>query len=90
MLQARWIVFGGTQGNIPSLFLVVVISWLVVLFGSFGLFAPRNGTVFVAILVCVLSVSASIFLILEMDNPFGGVMKISSEPLQYAVAHIRQ
>ena len=74
----------------PSLFLIVVISWLTVLFGSFGLFAPRNGTVFAALLICILSVSASIFLILEMDNPFGGIMKVSSDPLRYAVAHMGQ
>lgn len=90
MLQARWIVFGATQASPPSLFLVVVIAWLTVLFGSFGLFAPRNGTVFAALLICTLSVSASIFLILEMDNPFGGIMKVPSDPLRYAAAHMRQ
>lgn len=90
LLQARWIVFGNTQTTVPSLFLVVVISWLTVLFGSFGLFAPRNGTVFAALLICILSVSASIFLVLEMDNPFGGMMKVSNDPLRYAVAHMGQ
>jgi hypothetical protein len=90
LLQARWIVFGNTQTTVPSLFLIVVISWLTVLFGSFGLFAPRNGTVFAALLICILSVSASIFLVLEMDNPFDGMMKVSSDPLRYAVAHMGQ
>lgn len=90
MLQARWIVFGDTQITVPSLFLVVVISWLTVLFGSFGLFAPRNGTVFAALLICILSVSASFFLILEMGSPFAGVMKVSSGPLRFAIAHMGQ
>ncbi len=90
ILQARWIVFGGTESSVPPMFLVVIICWLTVLFGSFGLFAPRNATVTGALLICSLSVAASIFLILEMNTPFSGVMKISSAPMQYAVSHIAQ
>ncbi len=72
----------------PGTFLVVIICWLTVLFGSFGLFAPRNATTTGALLICSLSVAASIFLILEMNTPFSGVMKISSAPLHFAMAHI--
>jgi hypothetical protein len=88
ILKARWIVFGGTQSTVPGTFLVVIICWLTVLFGSFGLFAPRNATTTGALLICSLSVAASIFLILEMNTPFSGVMKISSTPLHFAMAHI--
>ncbi len=90
ILRARWIVFGGSESSVPQMFLVVIICWLTVLFGSFGLFAPRNATVSGALLICSLSVAASIFLILEMNTPFSGVMKISSAPMQYAVSHINQ
>ena len=90
VLQARWVVFSSSETSIPTLFLVVMIFWLAILFGSFGLFAPRNGTVIGALLICSLSVAAAIFLILEMNDPFGGVMKISSAPMRYAVAHINQ
>ena len=88
ILKARWIVFGGTESTVPGTFLVVIICWLTVLFGSFGLFAPRNATTTGALLICSLSVAASIFLILEMNTPFSGVMKISSAPLHFAMAHI--
>ena len=70
ILKARWIVFGGTESTVPGTFLVVIICWLTVLFGSFGLFAPRNATTTGALLICSLSVAASIFLILEIDAPF--------------------
>jgi hypothetical protein len=90
IMQSRWIVFGGTESTVPSMFLVVIICWLTVLFGSFGLFAPRNATVTGALFICALSVAASIFLILEMNTPFSGVMTISSAPMQYAVSHIDQ
>ena len=88
ILQARWVVFSGSTSSIPVLFLVVIICWLTILFGSFGLFAPANPTVIGALLLCTLSVAASIFLILEMDDPFSGVMRISSAPMQYALSHI--
>ena len=90
ILKARWVVFGGTESTVPSTFLIVIICWLTVLFGSFGLFAPRNATAAGALLICSLSVAASIFLILEMNTPFSGVMKVSSAPLRFAMAHIGQ
>jgi hypothetical protein len=90
ILQSRWVVFNGSGNSVQVVFLVVIICWLTVLFGSFALFAPRNATAIGALLICTLSVAASIFLILEMDDPFDGVMKISSAPMRYALAHIDQ
>jgi hypothetical protein len=90
ILQTRWIVFNGSGGSVPAVFLVVLIFWLSVLFGSFGLFAPRNLTVGVALAIGALSVAASIFLILEMDQPFSGVMRISEAPVRFALSHIDQ
>jgi hypothetical protein len=34
------------------------------------------------------SVSASVFLILEMSTPLAGLLKISSAPFEYALAHL--
>jgi hypothetical protein len=42
--------------------LVVLVFWLIVLFVSFGLFAPRNMIVVGSILVSAVSVSAAILL----------------------------
>ena len=73
---------------IPWPFLVILAFWLTVIFVSFGLFAPRNGTVLVAMLVCALSVAGSIYLILEMDKPFTGLIRIPSAPMREALARI--
>lgn len=73
---------------ISGVFLVVLVSWLVVLFASFGLFAPRNATVLAALLISAFSVSGAIFLILELDQPFAGVIQISSAPLRNAFVHL--
>ena len=58
--------------------------------GDDGFFAPRNGTVVAVLFLCALSVAGSIFLILEMDQPFQGLMKISSAPLRYTLSQLGQ
>jgi hypothetical protein len=92
LLDSRWTVFGavdsGTGGSIPTPFLVIVIFWLSVIFWSFGLFAPRNATVLAVLFLSAISVAASIFLILEMDRPFEGIMQLSSAPLVYTLSHL--
>jgi len=90
LLDTRWSVFGAVASPIPAPFLVIVVFWLAVLFWSFGLFAPRNATVIAVLVLCALSVAASIFLILEMERPFDGIMKVSSAPLRYTLAHLGQ
>lgn len=86
--KTRWLLFAQAETSIPTPFLVIVITWLAVIFLSFGLFAPSNRTVIVTMIVVALSVSTAIFLILELDQPFNGVIQISSEPLQNALSRL--
>jgi hypothetical protein len=88
IMQTRWLVVGGLGSSVPVLFLEVVVFWLTLIFGSFGLLAPRNATVVAVLFLCALSVAGSLFLILEMDQPFDGLMKVSSAPLRYALAQL--
>jgi hypothetical protein len=90
LLQARWLVLAGTQPSVPVPFLVILLFWLTITFASFGVFAPRNATVLTVLFVCALSVSLAVFLILEMDAPFDGLVKVSADPLRYAYAHLNQ
>ena len=73
---------------VSGVFLVILSFWLFVLFASFGLFAPRNTTVVAVLLISALSVSGAIFLILELDQPFHGLIQVSSAPLRNAFAHL--
>jgi hypothetical protein len=85
VLQSRLLLMAGQQNTLPTAFLVLLIFWLTGLFISFGLFAPRNGTVLAVLLICALSVSSAIFLVLEMDRPLDGFIKASNAPLRKAV-----
>jgi hypothetical protein len=86
--QTRWLMFAQKGSSVPVPFLVVMVAWLTLLLASFSLFAPRNMTVFVTLLICTLAVSSAIFLILELDRPFNGMIQISSAPLRNALAQL--
>ena len=68
--------------------LIVVVFWLTINFVSFGLFAHPNATVATALFVCALSVAGAIFLILEMDQPFEGLIQISDAPLRQVLTQL--
>lgn len=86
--RARWLFVEQAGSSISVPLLVIVVCWLTVLSASFGLFAPPNGTAKVAMLVSALSVSAAIFLILELDLPFHGLIQISQAPVDKALSFL--
>jgi hypothetical protein len=86
--EARWLVVEQAGSSIQWPFLTILVFWLAVIFASFGLFAPRNGSVIAALLLCALSVAGSIYLIVEMDQPYGGLIKISSAPLRTVLGQL--
>jgi hypothetical protein len=89
--ETRWLLFEQQgQSSLPMPFFVMLVSWLVIIFFSFGLLAPRNATVIVVLLVCALSAAGSLYLIQELDRPYGGLITISSAPLRNALVYLGQ
>ena len=69
---------------IPSLskpLLIALASWLVVIFFGFSLLAPTNATSTLALVAGAFSVACAVFIILELNYPFAGVIRIPSEPM---------
>jgi hypothetical protein len=87
--QTRWLMFEQRTVPVPRLLLVMLVSWLAVLFISFGLYASPNLTVVVSLFFSALAVSGAIFLILAMYHPFG-LIRVSGDPLRAAVAQLGQ
>lgn len=90
LMTARWTMLQDPDAAETGPFLVIVVCWLSLIFASFGLFAPANRTATVVLLISSLSVSASVFLILELETPFSGLIKVSGAPLRYALAQLGQ
>jgi hypothetical protein len=86
--QIRASALARESSSIPTVFLVILVFWLAVLFLGFGFLTSRNLMVAGALCVCALIVSTAVYLILDMDQPFTGFMELSIEPLRNAAAVI--
>jgi hypothetical protein len=69
----------------PRPFLAVVIFWLSMSYLSYAIFAPLNRTVIGAMIVSAFSVSIALNIIIDMDRPFVGLVKVSSTPVRQAL-----
>jgi hypothetical protein len=87
--QRRWKLIEEAQSSISRPFYAVLAFWLAVVFASFGLSAPRNLSSYAMIFLGAVSIASAVFVILDMDGPFGGWFAVSSEPLRSALAHLR-
>ena len=83
--QTRFLLFVESDNLVPAPFLAILAFWLVIIFASFSLFSPLNATVFTCLSLFALSAACAIFLILELSQPFTGLLAISSTPLRNAL-----
>jgi hypothetical protein len=83
--QVRWLLVEQDMLGIPVPVLLVVVFWLCLLFMSFGLFAPSNATVTVALFLCALAVAGAVQTVLDLSRPFEGILRVSGQPLRHAL-----
>jgi hypothetical protein len=88
LLRERWLLIEQSGPSVRDTVIGILVSWIVAIFVSFGMNAPRNPTVYAAFLICSLAMGSAFFLILELDTPFEGLLRISSRPVTSAVANI--
>ena len=88
--QLRSLLAAQSVPSISTPMLIVLVLWLAIIFMGFSTLAPPNVTAIFALIVSAVAVSGAIFLILELDQPFGGVIRISSEPMVNALSQIAQ
>ena len=87
--EAAWLLVQQRgESSLSKPFLVILVCWLTIIFFSFGMFSPRNATVSIVLLICALSVASSLYLLQELDSPYGGLMKVSSGPLRSALVQL--
>jgi hypothetical protein len=90
LLRARWELLERREPAIHPAFLVVLTAWVALIFASFGLNAPRNATVVCTFAVCALAIGAAVFLVLEMEGPFDGLIRVSDRPVEVALDRMGQ
>jgi uncharacterized membrane protein SirB2 len=87
-MKTRWLLIERAESSIQPLFLEILIAWITLIFISFGYTAPRNATVATSFFLSAAALAACIFLIVEMDTPFEGLITVSSMPMHNALAHM--
>jgi hypothetical protein len=83
--ELRVLLLAQSTSSVSKPMLIAVVSWLAILFLSFSLIAPPNATTSVALVAAAFSVTVAVFLILELDQPMGGMIQVSSEPMRNAL-----
>jgi hypothetical protein len=83
--KTRLLLFTDLGGTIPIPFLVVLVGWLALIFASISLFAESNVRTIAILCLFSFAASAAIFLILELSQPFVGLMMISDQPFRDAL-----
>jgi hypothetical protein len=87
---ARWLLAQQSGQGTPTPFLILVVFWLTLLFASFALFAPHNLTARLTLVLCAFAVSGAVEMILELEQPFAGIVEISPVPMHAAVGALKQ
>jgi hypothetical protein len=83
--DARWLLIEKANTSLPTSFVILLIFWLALLFGSFGLFAPGNATVIIVLLLCALAISGGVFMVLELETATRGLIRVSTDPIVNAI-----
>jgi hypothetical protein len=88
--EMRWLMYEQNAVPFPGLLLVMLVGWLVLLFVSFGVFAPRNPLVMAGMFASAMAVCGAILLILAMNRPRGLLIRVSDAPLRAAMEQLQR
>lgn len=86
--RATWLQKAQEGDHVPQPFVLILMTWLFLLFVGIGLFAPRNLVTVGALLVTALSIASAIALIDDLDASYQGFVVVSPQPMQRALAEI--
>jgi len=88
LAQTRSLMIAQKTSSVPMVLLAVLVFWLTLLFMSFGLFVHSNSVVVISLFASALAVCCAIYLILEMYEPYSGLMQVSGAPLRVALEQL--
>jgi hypothetical protein len=88
IFAGRWLALEHRRGLIPTPLIVVLVGWLAVIFGIFGFSAPRSWSMCVVFLLCAVSATTAVFVVLDLDTPFQGMVNVSKTPMMDALQFI--
>ncbi len=81
LIEYRWKVTGVARTATPSAFIAVVICWFALIFAYSGFFAPYTPIAIAGHILAMVAISAAIFMVTELGEPFVGPIQVSPAPV---------
>jgi hypothetical protein len=81
IFAGRWLALEHRRGSIPTPLIAILVGWLTVIFGIFGFSAPRNWSMCVVFVLCAVSATTAVYVVLDLDTPFQGMVNASKTPM---------
>lgn len=88
LLDGRWLLYQQAAATISVPYVVVIVFWFGVIFAGIGTLAPRTPLVLVMLILCAASVAGAVVLAFDLDRPFDGLLRVSSEPMDKALVQL--
>ena len=88
LAELRSLVQAQAVSSVSKPLLIALVTWLVVIFLGFTVLAHANATSTLALLAGAFSVACAVFIILELDYPFAGIVRVPSEPMIMTLDHL--
>jgi hypothetical protein len=85
LIQGQWLLYHLSASTVSVPFLAVITFWFAVIFAGLGVLAPRSATVLVMMFICSSSVAGAVVLAFELDNPYAGIIRMTTQPIEKAV-----
>lgn len=88
LAQLQLTLYAHPTDSMSKPFVVVLVLWLCFIFCTFAMSSDPNRTLLTVLFFCALSAASAIYLILELGQPFDGLMQIPSAPLRQALSPV--
>ena len=83
--QTRLTLLAQPPDTLSRPFIAVLVLWLCFIFASFSMSAKANPTLVTVLLICGFTAATAIYLILELGQPFDGLLQLSNRALKQAL-----
>jgi hypothetical protein len=84
--QSRLILLAQPADTLSKPFIAVLVLWLCFIFASFSMSSKANPTLVAVLLICGFTAATAIYLILELGQPFDGLLQLSHKALSHALS----
>lgn len=89
VIELRWQLIGASRSTVYTPLFIMLVAWLMLIFASVGFNAPFNPVVVSTTVLAAFVISASLYILMDLDLPYEGPVRISPKPLQEALHTIR-